>query len=148
LRSPPIPLICLCIAIVLHRLWQWRERAPEYRPIVYLTVFGYLTVALLGFWYFFPELAGIAIPYSDWHDHLWLQSWILRREMTKPVVVRLRALFVSPNEGSNEVRFRSSVNGSRSVRLYTRSVHDRRRQHVRSRLITYRSSSLLEVLAW
>ncbi|MBC5816507.1 MAG: phospholipid carrier-dependent glycosyltransferase [Candidatus Eremiobacteraeota bacterium] len=70
-----IPITCLCIAIVMQRVLristntgnQWFGRA--------LVAF-YFAVALGAFVYFYPELAGITIPYDAWHSRLWLDSWI------------------------------------------------------------------------
>ena len=71
-----IPLVCVCVAVVANLAWEKARREPDIAPVVKLGVFGYLAVVAFSFWYFYPELSGVAIPYADWQSHLWLPSWL------------------------------------------------------------------------
>ena len=70
-----IALTCLCIAIVMQRLWDWSKES-DFRPLVRSGIVAYLAAVFMAFCYFFPELAGLTIPYGDWSARLWLSSWI------------------------------------------------------------------------
>jgi dolichyl-phosphate-mannose--protein O-mannosyl transferase len=70
-----IPITCICIAIAAQRVLAYGARTGNLwaaRTIVA----GYFALAAGAFIYFYPELAGIAIPYDAWHSRLWLDSWL------------------------------------------------------------------------
>jgi dolichyl-phosphate-mannose--protein O-mannosyl transferase len=31
---------------------------------------------VLNFWWLYPVLAAVTIPYHDWHQRMWFSSWI------------------------------------------------------------------------
>nr|MDQ2679584.1 phospholipid carrier-dependent glycosyltransferase [Candidatus Eremiobacteraeota bacterium] len=71
-----IPLICLCSAIVLQRIWLWGTANAQWRTWSRIIVFGYVAVVGLTFVYFYPVLAGSTIPYGSWLSRMWIGSWI------------------------------------------------------------------------
>jgi dolichyl-phosphate-mannose--protein O-mannosyl transferase len=68
-----IPLICLCNAIVLQRVWDWSRRERSwYGPVV---VVGFVAAVGVTFVFFYPILAGTPIPDTYWRWTQWLPSW-------------------------------------------------------------------------
>ena len=72
-----IPLICLCNAIVLQRLWQWSAREERPRWLGGLAVGSYAALAAAAFVYFYPILAAHPISWSAWHNRMWFPTWII-----------------------------------------------------------------------
>jgi dolichyl-phosphate-mannose--protein O-mannosyl transferase len=74
-----IPLICLCNAIVLQRIWEWAKRRddPNGRWIGAAAVGGYVAVAAAAFVFFYPVLAAHPISWNAWHERMWIDKWIL-----------------------------------------------------------------------
>jgi dolichyl-phosphate-mannose--protein O-mannosyl transferase len=74
-----IPLICLCTAIVLQRLWEWgkRQTQPGGRWMGGLAVGGYLALAVGAFVYFYPILAAHPISWNAWHHRMWIGTWVI-----------------------------------------------------------------------
>ncbi len=75
-----IPLICLCNVILLQRLWCWwagNRKGRLWRGIV---VGGYVGAVALTFVFFYPVLAGAALPWNQWDTRMWHQlmgnAWI------------------------------------------------------------------------
>jgi dolichyl-phosphate-mannose-protein mannosyltransferase len=62
-----IPLICLCNAIVLQRIWR-RSRGA---------VAIYVTIVVAAFVYFYPILAAHGISWNQWHQRMWIGKWII-----------------------------------------------------------------------
>jgi dolichyl-phosphate-mannose--protein O-mannosyl transferase/Gpi18-like mannosyltransferase len=72
-----IPIIVLCNVIVLQRLWNWRYGSEEARIFGRIGVCAYVAAVVLAFIWFYPILAGIPIPWSDWNARMWLGShWV------------------------------------------------------------------------
>ncbi len=74
-----IPLICLCNAIVLQRLWQWGRDHDEPR-VKWLAGLAVGTVVLLigaAFVYFYPILAAYPISWNAWHQRMWIDKWVI-----------------------------------------------------------------------
>ncbi|MDQ2663249.1 MAG: phospholipid carrier-dependent glycosyltransferase [Candidatus Eremiobacteraeota bacterium] len=67
-----IPLIVLCNAIVLQRLWDlgrtYGERAGFYARI---GVCAYIAAVVAAFIWFYPILAGMPIPFHAWDARMW-----------------------------------------------------------------------------
>jgi dolichyl-phosphate-mannose-protein mannosyltransferase len=75
-----IPLICLCNAIILQRIWQWRwsERGESIdRWVSGTAVAAYMVIAVAGFAYFYPILAAHGIAWNQWHQRMWFGKWII-----------------------------------------------------------------------
>lgn len=72
-----IPLICLCNAIVLQRLWRWCERRRNLRWIGGAAVGGYVAIAAAAFVFFFPILSAHPITWNAWHARMWFPTWII-----------------------------------------------------------------------
>jgi len=69
---PNLAIIVLANAILLQRLWNWRAAEPFGR----IGVGAYAVVVVAAFVFFYPVLAGHAIPYDAWNARMWLRSWI------------------------------------------------------------------------
>ncbi|HEU5479375.1 MAG TPA: hypothetical protein VFU90_06055, partial [Candidatus Tumulicola sp.] len=74
-----IPLICLCNAIVLQRVWQWgtRQGTERGRWLGGLAAGGYAALALAAFVYFYPILAAHPISWNAWHQRMWFGYWVI-----------------------------------------------------------------------
>lgn len=72
-----IPLICICNAILLQRLWQWSRRRDALRWLGGLGVGVYAAAIALTFVYFYPILAAHPIPWTAWHQRMWFPTWII-----------------------------------------------------------------------
>jgi dolichyl-phosphate-mannose--protein O-mannosyl transferase len=72
-----IPLICLCNAIVLQRLWTWSRGRPEFRRAATVAVVGYPIAVALIFAYFYPILAAVPISWGAWNARMWMPTWII-----------------------------------------------------------------------
>ena len=72
-----IPLICLCNAIVLQRLWRWSRTRDSARWLGGLGVGAYVAAAGLAFIYFYPILANYPISWEAWHQRMWFPTWII-----------------------------------------------------------------------
>ncbi|HEY1428140.1 MAG TPA: phospholipid carrier-dependent glycosyltransferase [Candidatus Tumulicola sp.] len=62
-----IPLICLCNAIVLQRIW------PRSR----IAVATYVAIVGGAFVYFYPILAAHGLSWNQWHQRMWIEKWII-----------------------------------------------------------------------
>jgi dolichyl-phosphate-mannose--protein O-mannosyl transferase len=74
-----IPLICLCNAIVLQRVWEWGKRNAEGRGLWVggLAVGAYVALAVGAFVYFYPILAAHPIAWDAWHQRMWIGYWVI-----------------------------------------------------------------------
>jgi dolichyl-phosphate-mannose--protein O-mannosyl transferase len=74
-----IPLICLCITVVLQRLWQWAVRSPETHSklLAGLAISAFVALVLVSFVFFYPILAAYPIPWDAWHQRMWIDKWII-----------------------------------------------------------------------
>lgn len=71
-----IPLVCLCDAIVLQRIWQWGRRSGR-RRFAGAAVAAYVSIAIAAFVYFYPILSAHGIAWNQWHQRMWIGSWII-----------------------------------------------------------------------
>ncbi len=73
-----IPLICLCNALVLQRLWTWaKARGPNGRWIGLASVGGIVLAIGLAFVFFYPILSAQPITWNAWHNRMWIEKWIV-----------------------------------------------------------------------
>ncbi len=73
-----IPLICLCNAIVLQRIWQWGSGKEDGgKWLSGLLVGGYVLAVVGAFVFFYPILAAYPISWHDWHQRMWIDKWVL-----------------------------------------------------------------------
>jgi dolichyl-phosphate-mannose--protein O-mannosyl transferase/Gpi18-like mannosyltransferase len=74
-----IPLICLCNAIVLQRIWEWGKLRTERRgPLLGgLAVGACVAVTVGAFAYFYPILAAYPIAWNAWHQRMWIGYWVI-----------------------------------------------------------------------
>jgi dolichyl-phosphate-mannose--protein O-mannosyl transferase len=73
-----IPLICLCNAIVLQRLYHWAKRGGKQGAWLGAAAVA-ATVVLIGltFVFFYPILTAAPISWDAWHQRMWFQKWVV-----------------------------------------------------------------------
>jgi len=62
-----IPIICLCNAIALQRLWTWGNSNPKMRIWSRIGTFGFVGAAALMFAFLYPLLAGVPMTWGQWN---------------------------------------------------------------------------------
>jgi dolichyl-phosphate-mannose--protein O-mannosyl transferase/Gpi18-like mannosyltransferase len=73
-----IPLICLCNAIVLQRVWQiMKDRGGNGRLLGGAAVGAVVLSICLCFVYFYPILSAMPITWNAWHNRMWIEKWIV-----------------------------------------------------------------------
>ena len=73
-----IPLICLCNAIILQRIWEWaKARGPSTKWAGGAAVGAVVLIVAFGFVYFYPILSAEKIPWDAWHARMWIGKWIV-----------------------------------------------------------------------
>ena len=73
-----IPLVCICNAIVLQKLWEWGDRQELGTKFVARGLVGaYVLLVIAGFIYFFPILSATPITWHQWHERMWFSKWII-----------------------------------------------------------------------
>jgi dolichyl-phosphate-mannose--protein O-mannosyl transferase len=73
-----IPLICLCNAIVLQRVWNWARIQERWKGTVGRgAVVGAIALIAASFIFFFPVLSAWPLSYDAWHARMWMPSWIV-----------------------------------------------------------------------
>ena len=71
---PSLPFLCLGIALLLG--WAL-GRAGTTRRLVSASAGGaYVALVVVNFFYLYPVLAAVTIPYADWSRRMWFRSWI------------------------------------------------------------------------
>lgn len=66
-----IPLIVLCNVIVLQRLWHWGDFNADARLFSRIGVGAYVAAVAIAFFWFYPILAGVPLPWSQWDARMW-----------------------------------------------------------------------------
>lgn len=74
-----VPLVCLCDAIALQRLWEWGRGLPfPYAKLLSgLAPGAYVAVVALVFAFFYPILSAHGLTWAAWHERMWFQTWII-----------------------------------------------------------------------
>ncbi|HEY8298451.1 MAG TPA: phospholipid carrier-dependent glycosyltransferase, partial [Candidatus Baltobacteraceae bacterium] len=65
-----IPLICLCNAIVLQRVWHWAQN-KDAQLWARIGVGAYIAAVACAFIWFYPVLAGTPLVWSEWNARMW-----------------------------------------------------------------------------
>ncbi len=74
-----VPLIVLCNAIVLQRIWRWGTAADAPADRLWMAraaVGGYMLLVAGLFVYFYPVLAAVPMTGDAWSHRMWFTSWI------------------------------------------------------------------------
>ncbi|MCU1602870.1 MAG: phospholipid carrier-dependent glycosyltransferase [Frankiales bacterium] len=71
---PSVPFLCLGLAIVAG--WMIGKPGTNRRLWGSGTVGVYTSLVVLNFWWLYPVLAAVTIPYTSWHHRMWFSSWI------------------------------------------------------------------------
>jgi dolichyl-phosphate-mannose--protein O-mannosyl transferase len=72
-----IPLICLCNAIFLQRVWQWCRQRVNLRWVGYAAVGSYTAATFAFFVYFYPLLTFHPVTWNAWQQRMWLHTWVI-----------------------------------------------------------------------
>ncbi|MBV8244329.1 MAG: phospholipid carrier-dependent glycosyltransferase [Candidatus Eremiobacteraeota bacterium] len=72
-----IPIICLCDAIILQRLWAWGERNEFGRLWARTATLGFVGITVAAFAFFYPVLAGVPLVWNQWDLRMWMGHWII-----------------------------------------------------------------------
>jgi len=72
-----VPLVCLCNAVVLQRLWQWSKARVPARAMAQTAVAAYAAAVAIAFLYFYPILAAVPITWGAWSQRMWFPTWII-----------------------------------------------------------------------
>ncbi len=73
---PAVPFMALGAALVAGWLLGGRGASRARRRWGALAVGTYVALAVGVFAFFYPVLAGVTIPFSQWQDRMWLSSWV------------------------------------------------------------------------
>jgi dolichyl-phosphate-mannose--protein O-mannosyl transferase len=65
------PFIVICIVLCLGLILGPAMASLRRRAIGSALTGAYVLAVLIVFWYFYPILTGMTIPYSDWLSHMW-----------------------------------------------------------------------------
>ena len=66
-----IPLIILCNVIVLQRVWHWGDFNHDARLFSRIGVGAYIAAVAFAFFFFYPILAGVPLPWNEWDARMW-----------------------------------------------------------------------------
>ncbi len=73
---PSVPFMALGAALVAGWLLGGREASRTRRQWGAVTVGAYTALAVAAFAFFYPVLAAVTIPLSQWQDRMWFPSWV------------------------------------------------------------------------
>ena len=73
---PAVPFMALGAALVGGWLLGGRDATLRRRRWGAAAVGGYTALAVAAFAYFYPILAAVTIPLSQWQERMWLHSWV------------------------------------------------------------------------
>jgi dolichyl-phosphate-mannose--protein O-mannosyl transferase len=71
---PSVPFLCLGLALMAG--WLIGPPGSTRRVWGSGAVGVYTSLVVLNFWWLYPVLAAVTIPYHDWHQRMWFSSWI------------------------------------------------------------------------
>jgi dolichyl-phosphate-mannose--protein O-mannosyl transferase len=74
-----IPLICLCNAIVLQRVWKLAQSRGSHREqlLIAFAIATYAFIVAVSFIYFYPVLSAHPLSWNAWHQRMWINKWIV-----------------------------------------------------------------------
>jgi dolichyl-phosphate-mannose-protein mannosyltransferase len=71
-----VPFLVLGVTLLLGYILGPPDASSRRRAIGAGVAGGIVLLVVLTFVYFYPIYAADVIPYPDWHDRMWFQSWI------------------------------------------------------------------------
>ena len=72
---PLLPFVCIALALTIGYLLGPPDASPNRRMIGTMIGGAYLLVVVVMFFYFLPVMTAKTIPFTDWQNHMWFQSW-------------------------------------------------------------------------
>lgn len=69
------PFLILLITYVMSKYLE-RDKDGAIKKVRLYSVYGYLALVAINFWYFLPLYIASVISYSSWFHHMWIPSWI------------------------------------------------------------------------
>ncbi len=73
---PAVPFMALGAALVAGWVLGGRDASRQRRRWGALGVGAYAALAVAAFAFFYPVLAAVTIPLSQWQDRMWFPSWV------------------------------------------------------------------------
>lgn len=73
---PALPFLCLALAYCAGRALGRDDDSDTRRIVGTIGVGVYALLVVVNFFYLYPVLAGVVVPYDDWHSRMWFSSWI------------------------------------------------------------------------
>ena len=71
---PSAPFLCLGLALVAG--WLIGPPGSTRRLWGSAAVGVYTSLVVINFWWLYPVLAAVTLPYQEWHQRMWFSSWI------------------------------------------------------------------------
>jgi dolichyl-phosphate-mannose--protein O-mannosyl transferase len=71
---PSVPFLCLGLAVLAG--WLLGRPGTTRRTVASAGVGVYVSLVVINFFYLYPVLAAVTIPYDDWRARMWFTSWI------------------------------------------------------------------------
>jgi len=72
---PLLPFICVALALTIGYLIGPRDASPNRRMGGAMAAGSYLLIVIVMFFYFLPVMSARTIPFTDWQQHMWFNSW-------------------------------------------------------------------------
>jgi dolichyl-phosphate-mannose-protein mannosyltransferase len=70
------PFLVIAIALCLGLILGPAQAGPNRRVAGAAVAGGYLLAVVANFYYLYPVLAGVTLPYASWLGRMWFHSWI------------------------------------------------------------------------
>ncbi len=71
---PSIPFLCLGLALLIG--WALGHPGTTRRLLAASGSGAYITLVVVNFFYLYPVLAAVTIPFAEWNRRMWFRSWI------------------------------------------------------------------------
>jgi len=71
---PSIPFLCLGLALLAG--WLLGRAGTVRRKVAAAGIGVYVSLVVVNFFYLYPVLAAVTIPYESWLSRMWFNSWI------------------------------------------------------------------------
>ena len=71
-----VPFLVLAVTLLLGHILGPPNASPQRRAVGAGIAGAIVLLVVLTFVYFYPIYTADVIPYTDWHDRMWFQSWI------------------------------------------------------------------------
>ncbi|GAA0398628.1 phospholipid carrier-dependent glycosyltransferase [Microbispora corallina] len=73
---PMVPFMILAIVLACGLILGWVDASPARRALGASVIGAFALLALVNFWWLWPVLTAVPVPYDDWHSRMLFPSWI------------------------------------------------------------------------